>query len=97
MSEKFFGKYRGVVINNVDPQQIGRIQIQVRNLPDGISPTWAMPCAPVNLPRKIGGAIPKIGAGVWIEFEQGDLNHPIWIGCFYGNTAETPAALRSKR
>jgi len=95
MSEKRFGKYRGVVINNNDPMRMGRIQVQVPTLPDVIPTIWAMPCAPVNLPRKMGSALPKIGAGVWVEFEAGDLNYPIWSGCWFGNPSETPPSLRN--
>ena len=97
MSERFFGKYRGVVVNNIDPQQMGRIQVQVPDLSDGVPTTWAIPCTPLNLPRKIGSALPKVGAAVWIEFEKGDPDHPIWTGCLYGSASETPAALRNER
>ena len=31
-----------------------------------------------------------VQAGVWIEFEQGDADYPIWTGCFYGSPAEVP-------
>jgi hypothetical protein len=95
MSEKFLGKYRGVVINNIDPQQMGRIQAQVPDVLGNIPTAWAVPCVPTNLPRKKGSALPKIGASVWIEFEHGDSGRPIWSGCFYGSAAETPSALRN--
>ena len=43
--EKYFGKYRGTVVNNVDPLQIGRILVMVPDV-SGIVPTsWAMPCS----------------------------------------------------
>ena len=35
--------------------------------------------------------MPQIGAGVWVEFEQGDPDYPIWAGCFWGSAAEVPA------
>ena len=35
--------------------------------------------------------VPPIGAGVWVEFEQGDPDYPIWTGCYYGSAAEVPA------
>ena len=35
--------------------------------------------------------IPQIGAGVWVEFEQGNPDYPIWSGCWYGSAAEVPA------
>jgi hypothetical protein len=95
MSTPYFGKYRGVVVNNVDPMQMGRIQAQVPDVPGNLPTAWAMPCAPCNLPKKIGSALPAIGAAVWIEFEQGNPASPIWTGCFYGNAAETPPALRN--
>ena len=86
-----FGKYRGTVVNNVDPMQMGRIQAQV---PDVLGPTpssWAMPCAPAAGLQMGSFFIPPIGAGVWIEFEQGDPNYPIWSGCWWGSAAEVPA------
>jgi uncharacterized protein involved in type VI secretion and phage assembly len=35
--------------------------------------------------------VPQIGAGVWIEFEQGDPDYPIWTGGFWGIAAEVPS------
>ncbi len=40
-------------------------------------------------------SVPPVGAGVWIEFEQGDLSYPIWTGCFYGSAAEFPNLTRT--
>ena len=34
-------------------------------------------------------SVPPVGAGVWIEFEAGDVSRPIWAGCFWG-TGELP-------
>jgi uncharacterized protein involved in type VI secretion and phage assembly len=87
---QYFGKYRGMVLNNVDPMQMGRLMVQV---PDvlGLAPSsWAMPCFPVT-GRQMGfWSIPQIGTGVWVEFEQGDIEHPIWTGCWYGSAADVP-------
>jgi hypothetical protein len=95
MSKRFFGKYRGVVINNIDPAQIGRIQVQVPDVLGVVPSSWALPSVPCNLPKRAGSALPKVGAGVWVEFEGGDLRRPIWTGCFFASAAETPPALRS--
>lgn len=78
-----FGKYRGTVINNVDPERMGRLQLVV---PDvyGTEPTpWAMPCTPVAAPEGGMMAIPPIGAAVWVEFERGEDQLPIWVGGFW--------------
>lgn len=91
MTEQFLGKYRGTVLNNVDPLQQGRLQVQVPDVAGFIPASWAMPCVPVAGPQHGMFALPMIGAGVWVEFEQGDPEFPIWVGCFWGSTVEVPA------
>lgn len=88
---KFYGKYRGTVVQNVDPEQRGRIQVMVPDVSGLIPSTWAMPCVPVAGKQSGSWFVPQIGAGVWIEFEQGDPDYPIWTGCFWGIAAEVPA------
>jgi len=90
-NQKYYGKYRGMVLNNIDPLQIGRLMVQVPDV-SALSPSsWAMPCFPIA-GRQMGAyMIPQIGAGVWVEFEQGDPDHPIWSGCWYGSASELPA------
>lgn len=87
--EKFYGKYRGTVFNNIDPLQTGRLLVQVPGVLD-ITSSWAMPCVPVGGIQTGMFAVPPIGAGVWVEFEQGDKDYPIWTGCFWGTAAEVP-------
>jgi uncharacterized protein involved in type VI secretion and phage assembly len=88
---KHYGKYRGTVTQNVDPMQLGRIQAMVPDVSGLLPSSWAMPCVPVA--SKMSGVyvVPQIGAGVWIEFEQGDPDYPIWSGGFWGTVAEVPA------
>jgi uncharacterized protein involved in type VI secretion and phage assembly len=88
---KFYGKYRGTVTENVDPMQLGRIQAMVPDVSGLLPSSWAMPCVPVA--GKLSGVyvVPQIGAGVWIEFEQGDPDYPIWTGGFWGIAAEVPS------
>lgn len=89
--QKYYGKYRGVVLNNVDPLQMGRLMVQVPDV-TGLAPSsWAMPCVPVAGIQNGMVALPIIGSGVWVEFEQGDPDYPIWTGCFWGSAAEIPA------
>jgi uncharacterized protein involved in type VI secretion and phage assembly len=85
------GKYRGVVVNNVDPMQIGRIQASVPDLAGLIPGTWAMPCLPLAGINTGLFTVPPIGAGVWIEFERGHADYPIWVGGYWGTAAEVPA------
>ena len=88
--KKYYGKYRGTVINNIDPMQIGRIQVIVPDVTI-IPGSWAMPCVPLAGKQEGTFMIPQIGAGVWVEFEQGDPDYPIWVGGFWGIAAEVPA------
>jgi len=88
--EKYFGKYRGTVVNNVDPMQMGRLQIIVPDVSNVIPTTWAMPCFPLAGKQMGAYYIPQIGSGVWVEFEQGDTDYPVWVGCYYGSVAEVP-------
>ena len=88
---KFYGKYRGTVTVNVDPEQRGRIMAMVPDVLGVIPSSWAMPCFPIAGKQQGTYFIPQIGAGVWIEFENGDPSYPIWTGCFWGAVAEVPA------
>lgn len=91
MSEKFFGKYRATVLNNVDPMQMGRIMVMCPSVLGATPSSWAMPSFPVTGIQMGTWWLPQIGAGVWVEFEQGDVDFPIWSGCWFGSAAEVPA------
>ena len=84
-ARNYFGKYRGTVINNLDPMQMGRLH--------GRRCRTSLAICPINLGdavlpvagKQMGCLlVPLIGSGVWIEFEQGDPDYPIWVGCFSG-------------
>lgn len=92
--QKYYGKYRGTVVNNIDPEQRGRIQAIVPDVSNIALSSWAMPCVPVAGLQMGMFAVPPIGSGVWIEFEQGNPDDPIWTGCFWGTAAEVPALSR---
>ena len=88
---KYFGKYRGTVVQNVDPEQRGRIQAVVPDVSNVVPTTWASACVPLAGKSMGTYVVPQIGSGVWIEYEQGDVDYPIWTGCFWGMAAEVPA------
>lgn len=94
-NDKFYGKYRGTVVNNVDPKQLGRIQAIVTDVSNVMLSSWAVPALPAGGPQTGMFTVPQIGGGVWIEFEQGDPDYPIWTGCYWGNPAETPALAKT--
>lgn len=91
MTETYYGKYRGTVVNNVDPLLTGRIQAMVPDVSGVTLSSWAMPCFPVAGAQTGNLGVPPVGAGVWVEFERGDPDYPIWTGCYHGSVAEVPA------
>jgi hypothetical protein len=95
-SHKFYGKYRGTVVQNVDPEFRGRLMCIV---PDVLGPapsSWCEACSPLAGPTgpPMGVyMVPPIGAGVWVEFEYGDPGKPIWTGCRFAPSNVPPLAL----
>ena len=94
-SHKFHGKYRGKVEDNLDPLQLGRLRVSA---PDALGTdisTWALPCVPLAGAQNGMLALPVTGAQVWVEFEQGDLDYPVWVGCFWGEGELPPLSLQT--
>lgn len=78
--DRFYGKYRGTVVTNMDPLQQGRIQAFVPEVLGEVPSGWAVPCVPYAGPLSGYFSLPVTGAAVWIEFEAGDPSRPIWTG-----------------
>jgi len=98
MSGSYIGKYRGTVLNNIDPEMRGRLMIMVPDVYGLIPSTWAEACIPLAGPTgpPMGFYIvPPIGTGVWVEFENGDPDHPIWVGCRWGAASDIPPLAKS--
>jgi uncharacterized protein involved in type VI secretion and phage assembly len=91
--QRFLGIYPGRVRNNVDPLNMARIQVSVADIGGDAILSWALPCLPVT-GRNMGlFTVPPVGAAVWVQFANGDADHPIWMGGFYGS-GEAPALSR---
>lgn len=90
---KYWGKHKGYVRDNNDPENRGRIRCycpQVMGQFDDPNHwlDWALPNFPwlggLNT-LDFGSPAPKSATsgpeiGVWIEFENGDVEFPIWTG-----------------
>ena len=83
-----YGKFRGKVLSTEDLTMGARLLCEVPALPAMLL-NWAMPCVPYAGPEQGFFALPPEGADVWIEFEQGNPDKPIWSGCYW-ETAEEP-------
>jgi len=98
MMKEFFGKYRGKVQGNKDTMQLGRIQVSVPSVLGTGQYSWAMPSVPYAGPQVGFFFIPPVGANVWVEFEGGNKDYPIWSGCFWdkGDVPANPATADMK-
>ena len=92
---RFYGKYRAFVVDNADPENRGRLRLQIPSvLGAEVVSGWALPCSPYGGAANQGFFfIPEVEACVWVEFEAGNLDYPIWVGTFWGKPGgetETP-------
>jgi hypothetical protein len=87
--ERVYGKYRGTVTNVFDPMNQGRLMALVPEVLGEVQTGWATPCAPYAGMQSGFFSVPPVGAGVWIEFEGGDVSRPIWVGAYWA-VGETP-------
>jgi uncharacterized protein involved in type VI secretion and phage assembly len=83
--QRYLGKYRGIVASNIDP---------LAQVPDVLADDpcfWALPALPGASPQAGLFALPPVNAQVWVEFEQGQPDYAVWVGCFPGAADDLPA------
>ncbi len=89
--QRYWGKYRGIVVDNDDAEKLGRVQVQVPAVLGEVA-RWALPCVPYAGDKVGFFCPPEAGAHVWVEFEGGDPTRPIWVGCFWAKDQLPDAA-----
>lgn len=85
-AKKYPGTYRGMVRKNIDVMGANRVQVQVPDVLGSDRCIWADPS--YGIPGM--NMVPAIGAGVWIQFEDGDIDRAIWTGFWRGGPVDTP-------
>jgi uncharacterized protein involved in type VI secretion and phage assembly len=81
---RYYGKYRGFVTDNQDPDQRGRLRLRIPSVLGDAQTAWALPVLPFGGTTDVGlFLIPETGAQVWAEFEEGDVSRPLWVGAFW--------------
>lgn len=77
---KYYGKYKATVVNNKDPLYLGRIKVECPSVLGEYESEWCMPCVPIAF--DYGGLfyVPSVGEPIWVEFEEGDIDCPIYTG-----------------
>jgi hypothetical protein len=94
-TDRFYGKYRGLVADNQDPLKRGRIKARVPAVLGDTESGWAEPCTPFSGTTAGFFAIPSTGTGVWVEFEAGDVSRPVWVGGWWA-TGEAPISEKAE-
>lgn len=89
---RYYGKYRGFVTDNNDPEQRGRLRLRVPSVLGNADSGWALPSLPFGgLADQGMFLVPEVSAQVWVEFEAGNVDQPIWTGTFWQATGDPPA------
>ena len=92
VQKKYYGKFRGFVVDNQDPEKLGRLKVKVPSVLGETETGWALPCFPFGGLAGHGlFLVPEVDAQLWIEFEEGELSRPIWTGTFFQKSADVPA------
>ena len=93
VNERRYGKFRAVVTDNQDPEKRGRLRLRIPSVLGDQESDWALPCLPFG--GGTGGRfglflVPEVDAQVWMEFEEGDPDRPIWTGTFWQQQSDVP-------
>ncbi|MGW8375357.1 phage baseplate assembly protein V [Streptomyces sp. ODS28] len=91
-AKRYAGCYRGTVGDNNDPKGLGRLKVVVPDVLGDETCVWAVPAALLAGPGMGISCIPPVNTGVWVEFEQGDPNYPVWTGTWRASTSDLPQA-----
>ncbi|MEU4039651.1 phage baseplate assembly protein V [Streptomyces collinus] len=93
--KRWHGLYQGVVVSAVDPSGVGRLLVRI---PEVLGEEACVPAAPLTpLAGTDSGmyVVPPPGAGVWVQFLDGDPDRPVWVGFWRGGPGDVPSAAKT--
>jgi uncharacterized protein involved in type VI secretion and phage assembly len=99
---RYFGVYPAIVVDVVDPDSLGRIEVQFPWLGEEGSDVraWATLCTPYADDDEGIQILPSVKTQVIVAFEAGELHRPYIVGtCWNGQEAlpDTPTEANNKR
>ena len=87
---KISGVTCGIVTNNKDPDNLGRIKLRFLWLSDDNETDWVRMTTFMAGGGRGGFFLPEVGDEVLVAFEHGNINHPYIIGTLWNNVAQPP-------
>lgn len=76
-NRRFFGVYRGQVVDDKDPADKRRLRLLVPQVLGDQVTGWAW-----EQEAGLRTTLPSVGQGMWVQFEGGDPSFPVWVGSF---------------
>jgi hypothetical protein len=81
VTERFYGKYLGIVVDNDDPKGLARVRARVPEVFGEETTGWCLPCSPYSGSGTGLATVPPIDSQIYIEWPAGDISRvPIWSG-----------------
>ena len=90
IASRIYGVVVGVVTNNQDPEELGRVKVKFPWLSDADESDWARIATPMAGNEKGIYFLPEVDDEVLVVFEHGDLRFPYIIGALWNGQAPPP-------
>lgn len=88
---RYYSSYRGFVVENKDPLNLQRVQVMVPQITgNGVYSYWAHPKGVFSGKGYGMQIIPQKGELVWVEFESGHPEVPMYSLGYFGNNEIPP-------
>jgi uncharacterized protein involved in type VI secretion and phage assembly len=90
-SNRFYGVAVGIVTNNQDPDNMGRVKVKFPWLDDNVESPWARFVCLMGGSGRGTYFIPEVNDEVLLAFEHGDMRYPYVLGGLWNGQDAPPA------
>ncbi len=90
------GVYTGIVTDNKDPEQLGRVKVKIPIIDEKNDLDWVRMATLMAGKERGTLFVPEVGDEVLIAFLMGDIREPIVIGCLWNSKAKPPSGKDDK-
>lgn len=90
LKSKIYGVVVGIVTNNQDPDELGRVKVKIPRLSGDDESHWARVATFMAGPERGAFFLPEVDDEVLVAFEYGDINMPYVIGSLWNGVDKPP-------